>query len=191
MTGRLLRWALYSSVIFYILPTFGQVAANTRGPEHLAGKTFTAQVIRILDGDTMEVLFNDRPVRIRLSHIDCPEVRKSQPFSSRAKQALSALCYAQLVVVHAEDYDFYGRLLAVVENEQKQIVNQELVRQGMAWHYKRYSSDVKYADLEIQAREHRVGLWKDPDPVAPWEWRKPRKMVSQKATVTEENTKQR
>jgi len=102
-------------------------------------------------------------------------MRNRQPFSSRAKQALSALCYAQLVVVYAGEYDFYGRLLAVIENEQKQIVNQELVRQGMAWHFKRYSSDATYADLEQEARENRVGLWKDPNPIAPWEWRKPKK----------------
>lgn len=170
-----MRCFIYLLIISYSFPTLGQSLANTRGPKHLVGKTFTAQVIRILDGDTMEVLFNDRPVRIRLSHIDCPEMRNRQPFSSRAKQALSALCYAQLVVVYAGEYDFYGRLLAVIENEQKQIVNQELVRQGMAWHFKRYSSDATYADLEQEARENRVGLWKDPNPIAPWEWRKPKK----------------
>ncbi|WP_231427840.1 MULTISPECIES: thermonuclease family protein [Pedobacter] len=42
----------------------------------------------------------------------------------------------------------------------------------MAWHFKKYSTDAYYAQLEINARKGKVGLWRDPNPIAPWEWRK-------------------
>ncbi|MCX2574070.1 thermonuclease family protein [Pedobacter sandarakinus] len=135
-------------------------------------QTFIAKVIRIIDGDTMEVLYDDTPVRIRLAHIDCPEKRGKQPFGNHAKQALSDLCFKQLVTVHGEKYDRYRRLIAVIINNKKQIVNQELVKQGMAWHFKRYSTAVIYDQLEAEARKNSVGLWQDPNPIPPWDWRK-------------------
>jgi len=58
-------------------------------------KTFKAKVIRIMDGDTMEVLCQKTPIKIRLAHIDCPEKRGSQPFGNNAKIALSDLCFGQ------------------------------------------------------------------------------------------------
>jgi endonuclease YncB( thermonuclease family) len=139
---------------------------------NLKNQTFNAKVIRILDGDTMEVLYQHIPIKIRLAHIDCPEKRRSQPFGNQAKQALSDLCFGQYVVVYGQKYDRYRRLIAVVKNQKKQILNQEMIRQGMAWHFKKYSTDAGYAQLEITARKNRVGLWRDINPIAPWEWRK-------------------
>jgi endonuclease YncB( thermonuclease family) len=132
---------------------------------------FTARVIRILDGDTMEVLYQDQPIKIRLAHIDCPEKRGHQPFGTKAKQALSDLCFGQMVTVQGQKYDRYKRLIAVVINDKQQVLNQEMVKLGMAWHFKKYSSDSLYAQLENTARENKVGLWKDSAAVAPWEWR--------------------
>jgi endonuclease YncB( thermonuclease family) len=132
---------------------------------------FTAKVIRILDGDTMEVLYENQPIKIRLAHIDCPEKRGSQPFGYKAKQALSDLCFGQMVSVQGQKYDRYKRLIAVVINSKKQVINQEMVKQGMAWHFKKYSSDPLYAQLEITARKNKVGLWQEAGAVAPWEWR--------------------
>lgn len=135
---------------------------------------FTAKVIRILDGDTMEILYKNKPIKVRLSHIDCPEKRGSQPFGKNAKKALSDLCFRQNVTVYGEKYDRNKRLIAIVVNQKEQIVNQEMIKRGMAWHFKRYSKDLLYAKLEQEARKNRVGLWRDPNPVAPWEWRKPK-----------------
>jgi endonuclease YncB( thermonuclease family) len=132
---------------------------------------FTAKVIRILDGDTMEVLYQNQPIKIRLAHIDCPEKRGHQPFGTKAKQALSDLCFGQMVTVQGQKYDRYKRLIAVVINRKKQVVNQEMIKQGMAWHFKKYSSDPRYAQLEITARKNKVGLWQEADAVAPWDWR--------------------
>ncbi|RZL50600.1 MAG: thermonuclease family protein [Pedobacter sp.] len=135
-------------------------------------QTFTAKVIRIIDGDTMEVLYEETPVKIRLAHIDCPEKRGKQPFGNNAKIALSDLCFGQQVTVYGEKYDRYKRLIAVIVNEQKQNINQEMVKQGMAWHFKRYSTDVLYDQLELEARKNKIGLWQDEKPIAPWNWRK-------------------
>lgn len=132
---------------------------------------FTAKVIRILDGDTMEVLYENHPVKIRLAHIDCPEKRGHQPFGAKAKQALSDLCFGQMVTVQGQKYDRYKRLIAVVVNDKKQVVNQEMIKLGMAWHFKKYSSDPLYAQLEINARKNKIGLWQDSTAVAPWDWR--------------------
>ncbi|WP_293745081.1 thermonuclease family protein [uncultured Pedobacter sp.] len=132
---------------------------------------FTAKVIRILDGDTMEVLYQNHPVKIRLAHIDCPEKRRHQPFGSKAKQALSDLCYGRIVTVQGQKYDRYKRLIAIVINDKKQVLNQEMIKQGMAWHFKKYSSGPLYARLEITARKHKVGLWQDSTAIAPWKWR--------------------
>lgn len=157
----------------FIHPVVGQVQVK---PQELVrvlkNKTFTAKVIRILDGDTMEILYQKTPIKIRLAHIDCPEKRGTQPFGDNAKKALSELCFGQNVTVHAQNYDRNKRLIAVVINVKKQVVNQEMIKQGMAWHFKRYSSDRLYDQLETEARRNKVGLWQELNPTPPWNWRK-------------------
>jgi len=139
----------------------------------LKNQTFEAKVIRILDGDTMEVLYENSRIKIRLAHIDCPEKRSAQPFGNDAKQALSDLCFGHNVTVQKEKYDRYGRLIAVILNNKNQVVNQEMVKQGLAWHFKKYSTDPLYAQLELEAKKNKKGLWAQINPIAPWEWRKP------------------
>ncbi len=51
------------------------------------------------------------------------------------------------------------------------VLNRELVAAGMAWHYVRYSDDETLAEAERQARKARVGIWSEPEPVAPWRYR--------------------
>ena len=138
------------------------------------GQSITAKVVRILDGDTMEILYQNKPLMVRLAHIDCPEKRSSQPFNTNAKKALSDLCFGQQVKVNIENYDRYGRIIATVTNHKNQIVNQEMIKQGMAWHFKRYSQSQLYANLELAARKSKIGLWQNRNPIAPWQWRKPK-----------------
>lgn len=157
----------------FLPPVFGQQQVKPGVAPPLKNQTFIAKVIRILDGDTMEILYQNTPIKIRLAHIDCPEKRGSQPFGNHAKKALSDLCFGQQVRVYGEKYDRNKRLIAIVVNAKKQVVNQEMVKQGMAWHFKRYSTNETYARLELIARKNKVGLWQDKNPIAPWEWRKP------------------
>lgn len=168
-----MRFDLNRFLVLILLSVFS--LGQNQLKENLSHKTFSAIVIGISDGDTMEVLYKKTPIKIRLAHIDSPEKRGTQPFGNNAKQALSHLCFGQSVIIEAEKYDRYKRLIAVVINDRKQIVNQEMIKQGMAWHYKKYSSDPVYAKLESEARNNRVGLWQDKNPIAPWLWRENKK----------------
>ncbi|TKC12767.1 thermonuclease family protein [Pedobacter polaris] len=157
---------------FFFNLSFGQNKVHLSAQASFKNHTFVAKVIGIMDGDTMEILYKNTPIKVRLAHIDCPEKRGKQPFGANAKKALSDLCFGQNVTVYGEKYDRYRRLIAVVVNNKKQVVNQEMIKQGMAWHFKRYSKDMAYAKLEVVARKNKVGLWHDINPIAPWEWRK-------------------
>ena len=133
-------------------------------------KTFQAKVVGIKDGDTFKVLYNNSEITIRLNHIDCPE--KNQPYGKNAKWKASDLCFGKMVkIVSNGKKDRYKRLIAEVYFNNINI-NKELVKNGLAWHFKKYSSDVEYAKIERQARKSKVGLWKEKNPIAPWDWKK-------------------
>ncbi|MBK8277067.1 MAG: thermonuclease family protein [Nitrospira sp.] len=132
---------------------------------------FSGPVVSVLDGDTLEVLHNQHPERIRLSGIDCPE--KKQAFGQRAKQAASALAFGKEVTVQTHGHDKYRRTIGEVTLPDGMNLNQELVKQGWCWWYRKYAPrDTVLEQLETDAREGRKGLWADPQPVPPWEWRK-------------------
>ena len=115
------------------------------------------------------VLKAKTPIRIRLYGIDCPE--SGQGFGKKAKQFTSGMVFRKIVRIEPVDRDRYGRTVAWVYVDGQNLC-EELVRAGLAWHYKKYSSDQSLADLEILARHKRVGLWSDPHAVPPWEYRK-------------------
>ncbi len=133
----------------------------------------TYKVIRIKDGDTFVLLAGRQELVVRLAHIDCPE--KKQPFSQQAKQFASDICFGKYVtILHQDVYDRNKRLIAEILLDDGRNVNMELVKNGLAWHYKKYSDNAVYAALEITAREEGVGIWSGTEPVAPWLWRKKR-----------------
>jgi micrococcal nuclease len=135
----------------------------------LVGRSFTATVVAVHDGDTISVRTPKETVRVRLEGIDCPEYR--QPYSARAKRFTSDLVYRKTVTVDGRGEDQYGRLLARVRVDGVEL-NERLVRNGLAWHYERGKTDRVLADAERTARAARVGLWADPMPVPPWAWRR-------------------
>jgi len=77
----------------------------------------------------------------------------------------------KIVKVWETDTDRYGRIVGFVFVGDKNL-NKELLSAGLAWHYKQYSRDPALAKLEFEARSQKRGLWAEPDPVAPWEWRR-------------------
>lgn len=138
------------------------------------GKQITGKVIAIKDGDTIEILFDGKPLTIRFAHVDCPEIKKGQPFGQAAKKFTSDHCFGQIVTVISEGkYDRYKRLIAVIINENNENINKELVKAGLAWHFKKYSTDTSYDTLELIAKQNKIGLWADDNPIPPWNWRKP------------------
>ncbi len=137
-------------------------------------KDFRAKVIAVKDGDTIDVLYDGNTVAIRFAHIDCPEIKKRQPFGQAAKKFTADICFGQMVSVENEGkFDRYKRLIAVVFNNKNQNVNKELVSAGLAWHFAKYSSDTSYDGLEAIARRNKNGLWADESPTPPWNWRTP------------------
>jgi micrococcal nuclease len=151
-------------------PSVAPIAAPT--PKLTQGKpvveTFTGKVISLADADTITVLRDSQPVKIRLEGIDAPE--RTQEHATKATQALTGLIKLKEVTVEATGTDKYGRTLAVVMLDGESI-NEWLVSEGWAWHVKEYSSDQRLAELETQARQAKVGLWQHDSPIPPWEFR--------------------
>ncbi len=138
----------------------------------LADRIHEGKVIKITDGDTLTRLVDSKQLRIRLSDIDTPE--RKQPFGSRAKQALSDLVFGKQARVVEVTVDRYGRIVGRVYMGETD-VNRELVAQGFAWVYRKYSNDAELLRLEAEAKEKGLGLWADPNPIPPWEWRRGRR----------------
>jgi micrococcal nuclease len=140
----------------------------------------TYKVIGVKDGDTVSILMEGKEQTVRLAHIDCPE--KKQPYGTKAKQVVSDLCFGQYVKLIGDGkMDRYKRLIAEIVLPNGININQKLVKNGLAWHFKKYSKDSKYAQLETEARTKKAGLWKEKDPIAPWAWRKARKSAPKKS----------
>lgn len=134
-----------------------------------ADTRFEGKAVRVLDGDTIEVLADgNRSVRVRLANIDAPE--KKQPFGQKSKEHLIDLVAGKHVEVVDLGGDQYGRRIGRVLVDGQE-ANVEQVRSGLAWVYSRYNHDGQLPSLESTARSQRIGLWVDPRPQAPWEFR--------------------
>ncbi len=136
----------------------------------------TGTVVGVSDGDTITVLDDSKKQhKIRLSGIDAPE--KGQAFGQRAKEYLSDRVYRKSVVVEGDKTDRYGRTVGKVVVDGRDVCL-EMVEAGYAWHFKKYqreqsrSDRALYAAAENASRDAKRGLWRDVNPIAPWEWRK-------------------
>lgn len=144
----------------------------------------------VSDGDTITVLDADHEQhKIRLSGIDAPE--KKQPFGQRSKENLSRLVYGRDVMVEWKKRERYGRIVGKVMVAEPGCSQQDCpktidaghaqVASGLAWWYAHYAKEQwngdadRYAKAEQEAREKRLNLWSQPDPIPPWDWRKQRK----------------
>lgn len=139
----------------------------------LVGEDFQGKVIGIIDGDTVDVRVQKETKRIRLYAIDAPE--KGQAFGNRAREATGRLVFGRTVTVIGHGKDRYGRTLGDIFLPNGSMLNERLVDQGWAWHYTRYSTNLRLAQLEEGARRAGRGLWADPHPIPPWEFRQTRR----------------
>jgi endonuclease YncB( thermonuclease family) len=151
----------------------------TEKPINVQEQFIEGKVVAITDGDTFKLLTKDSILyRIRIANIDSPE--RKQPFSKRAKQFTSGAIFGKNVKVEILNTDRYGRLIGIVIYNDSMILNDELVRNGMAWHYIKYSNDEVLQKLEDDARARKIGLWQDKNAIPPWEWRASKKKKTNK-----------
>ena len=128
-------------------------------------------VVGVTDGDTLTARCGTetpQTITIRLAEIDAPE--RGQPFSPRSKQHLAFLCFRKEAEVRAKTTDRYGRTVARVTCAGTD-ANSVMVEAGMAWAFTKYVTDPRLPELQASAMAKRAGLWADPSPVPPWEWR--------------------
>jgi endonuclease YncB( thermonuclease family) len=134
----------------------------------------TYKVMSVADGDTITVVRDQATRKIRLAGIDAPE--KNQPFGLMAKEFLASLVFGKDVEIQTEKKDRYGRDVGKVLSEGND-VNLKMLVAGLAWHYKKYQSEqspddrMRYDRAEKEARTAQRGLWADPNPKEPSDWR--------------------
>jgi micrococcal nuclease len=166
--GRSAAGVLALVVALCVLASLG--AARARGPA--AGSELRGTVVKVRDGDSMVLRRGGANVDVRVFGVDCPE--RGQPWSARAKSFTAGLVGNREVVVTVKDVDRYGRIVGDVVLGGRDLAH-ELLREGLAWYYRRYASDPTLERLEADARAARRGLWSEPSPVPPWRFRSERR----------------
>lgn len=128
------------------------------------------KVVSVADGDTVTLLTdNNERVKVRLLGINAPE--RGQDFGTKARQHLNDLCYQKYVTVRYSEKDQYERILGVLYVGDMNI-NEEMVRQGLAWYYSHFVNDHRLDSLEQLARKEKLNIWSMKDPLSPYEFRK-------------------
>lgn len=164
--------------VFFIIATFLHAKEPIR--------TVEGVVTRVSDGDTLKLETPEgTKLKVRLYGIDAPETEKvsrktgaiskpGQPFGEEASRALESKISGRNVKVDIIAVDLYRRMVGIIYLDGRNM-NLEMVREGWAWAYRQYL-DRPYAseflDAEKKARAKRLGLWQQPNPVPPWEFRK-------------------
>ena len=156
-----MKWLHVASLLFLTMVVTGGTAYRVN---EQSGK-----VVKIIDGDTFDMLTpENKTVRIRMNGIDCPE--RKQDYYQVAKDGLGNMIFQKNVELQVTGRDRNKRLIAIVFCN-KQNINLAMIRQGYAWHFKKYSSDSSFARAELEARKKKLGLWKMDNPIPPWEFR--------------------
>ena len=134
----------------------------------------TGRVVRVADGDTLSVLDkHNTQYKVRLHGIDTPE--RNQRYGKSAWNALSAMVSGKTVGVVVLGKDSYGRTDGTVYLDGTNI-NLAMVAAGHAWWYRYYAPDDRPLQAaENAARAKKLGLWAEPDPLPPWDWRRQQK----------------
>ena len=137
-------------------------------------KTMTGNLVAVHQGDTFTIKSippDEKLYKVRLSNIDTPELK--QPFGFRAKEFTKNQIFGKEIQVEYKMVDFYGRLVGSVTLPQGKVLNKELIRVGLAWHYRVIPSpSTSLERLQYEAWEKKLGFWVDPSPIPPWEFRR-------------------
>jgi len=160
------RFLAWSVVLFTLV-----ACAEPPQPGGDAPTQFTTRVIRVADGDSVSVTLGRETVRIRLWGIDAPE--SDQPWGEEATERATEALLGERVEFIWHDTDRYGRRVCEIILPDGENFNETLVREGLAWWYRYFAPEADHLrEAQLEAMEARRGIWKDPGPVAPWDWRR-------------------
>lgn len=144
-------------------------------PDAMA-ETFAAKVVSVVDGDTINVMHNGAKERVILYGVDSPEL--GQQFGAEARQFTDDRIYGKVVNVETHGTDPRGRTIAVVFAPDGSNLNQDLVKEGLAWWSDKFApKDTKLKGMHVAAKTAQRGLWSAPNPIPPWIFRNGEKAV--------------
>jgi endonuclease YncB( thermonuclease family) len=133
------------------------------------------RVVRVVDGDTLTLLDGSASsIKVRLASIDAPEC--AMPDGPQAQLFLAQLVLGKMVQGTTRSHDRYGRVVASLRLDGED-VGLLMIRKGLAWHDRRFTSpdgtaaNVRYAEAQRKARLGGAGLWRLPAASPPWAWR--------------------
>jgi endonuclease YncB( thermonuclease family) len=151
------------------LSVSSQPSAPSSSAAGRSGSPRLWRVVGVNDGDTLTCLDeSNQQQKVRLAEIDAPEL--SQDFGKVSREALATMVFGKTVEVVDDGKDRYGRWIGRLSVNGID-VNRQMVATGNAWHYAAYSHDDSLAALQTQAQAQRIGLWAQPNPQPPWEYR--------------------
>lgn len=127
----------------------------------------SGRILSVYDGDTVKVLVDGKKYVVRIYGIDCPELEQSMGL--RASQFMEYFI-GKDVIFRPYNIDRYGRVVAEIIFDGKN-VGRFMVKCGLAWHFSQYCDDESYVKAQITAKAQRRGIWQDPSPVPPWDYR--------------------
>lgn len=174
---RITACCLLALPAFLNLSCAGNVSGNRKTKESYtpvsnlpASGEIRGTAVKIIDGDTYDLLLaSNHTERIRLAEIDCPE--RTQDFYQVAKNRLGEICLNKTLTVRYKERDRNGRIVGHTYLDDGTWVNAQLIREGLAWHFLRYSQDSTLAAAEHSARVAKRHIWSLPNPMAPWDFR--------------------
>lgn len=134
------------------------------------------KINRIIDGDTYYGTDSlEKQYKIRLKDVDCPEMK--QKYGKNAKEFAEKMVLGSWVRVEFAGSDKYKRTLAWVFLPDQTVLNELLVRRGWAWPYesKNLKPSKRLEMLKEKAKNEKIGLWQEQNPIPPWEFRSKKK----------------
>ena len=137
---------------------------------------YEAIVLKVIDGDTIYIKSDNGRKKVRLRHIDAPEIKQS--YGEQAKNFLDNELDGKRIIVNSDYKDKFGRDIGdifVYNKNQAVYINAKLIKSGNAWVYKSYRKNSYLMNLENFAKNNKLGLWKGNSPIKPWEFRKKNK----------------
>ena len=166
-------------LLIFSIDTLGSEVSLLRSA-HAAGKyTLSGKIVQVSDGDTVNILVNQQTHRIRLASIDAPETahgsaRPGQPYGEASRKHLADYVAGKTLTLICFEKDQYGRDVCDIPVGDS-TANRLQVQHGMAWANQqgggKYLRDPKLVELEKKAKQSKLGLWAEPQAVAPWVWR--------------------